>query len=336
MTVTSRDVAREVGVSQSTVSRALRGDPRVSAATQVKVVETAARMNYLPNAAARSLITRRSNTIGVVVADITNPFYPELVDVLHDEFHLSGYRTVLLNERTEGRGAEDVLPQIQGRSVDGILFASATLDSPFVEDFEKRGIPIVLLNREIDDVAVDCVVSENRAGGMLAAETLVELGHTRIALIAGPANTSTSRDRVEGFVAGLANAGIELDPALRRAGDYSHQSGYQWCLDLLRLDEPPTAVFCGNDVIAFGAVDAARRMGVKVPQELSIMGYDDIEMAAWEVFRLTTIRQPLPQMAKAAARMLLTRLEAPDELEPRRLVFPAGLVKRETTGPAPR
>lgn len=335
MQVTSRDVAREVGVSQSTVSRALRGDPRVATDTQAKVLEMARRMHYLPNTAARSLITRRANTVGVVVADITNPFYPELIDVLHDELHLSGYRTVLLNERTEGRGADDVLPQIQGRSVDGIVFASATLDSTIVEDFAARGIPIVLLNRDIDGVAVDRVVSENADGGGLAAETLVGLGHERIAMIAGPVNTSTSRDRELGFRDGLRRLGIGFDEALHRAGDYSHQSGYQGCLDLLRLEQPPSAIFCGNDVIAFGALDAALRMHVRVPEDLSVIGYDDIAMAGWEIFRLTTIRQPMGQMAKSAARMLITRLEAGEELEPRRRLFPAGLVKRETTGPAP-
>lgn len=281
MALTSRDVAREVGVSQSTVSRALRGDPRVAPDTLARVIETAQRMKYMPNSAARSLITKRSNTIGVVVSDITNPFYPQLVDVLHDEFFLAGYRTVLLNERTEGRGADDVLPQIQGRSVDGIVFASATLDSRVVDDFAARGIPITLLNRDIDGVDVDRVVSENLEGGRLAANTLVKLGHRRIALIAGPSNTSTGRDREAGFRAELAQHGLELDSALVRSGEYSHQSGYQWCLELLRLDEPPTAIFCGNDVIAFGALDASHRMGLIVPDDLSIIGYDDIAMSAW-------------------------------------------------------
>lgn len=331
--LTSRDVAREVGVSQSTVSRALRGDPRVAPETLARVVETAQRMNYLPNSAARSLITKRAHTIGVVVADITNPFYPQLIDVLHDEFFLAGYRTVLLNERTEGRGADDVLPQIQGRSVDGIVFASATLDSPVVDDFAARGIPLVLLNRDIDAVDVDRVVSENLEGGRLAAHTLITLGHRRMALIAGPPNTSTGRDREAGFRAELADSGIEFDERLRRSGDYSHQSGYQWCLELLRLENRPTAIFCGNDVIAFGALDAASRLGLRVPEELSIIGYDDIAMSAWEIIRLTTISQPLTQMAKSAARMLITRLESNGPVEARRRVFPASLVRRETTGP---
>jgi LacI family transcriptional regulator, galactose operon repressor len=335
MSLTSRDVAREVGVSQSTVSRALRGDPRVAPETLARVIETAQRMNYLPNSAARSLITKRANTIGVVVSDITNPLDPLLVDVLHDELFLAGYRTVLLNERTEGRGADDVLPQIQGRSVDGIVFASATLDSPVVDDFAARGIPLVLLNRDIDGVDVDRVVSENLEGGRIAARTLVTLGHRRIAVIAGPSNTSTSRDREAGFRAVLEAQGIEFDEGLRRSGDYSHQSGYQWCLELLRLEDRPTAIFCGNDVIAFGALDASHRIGLRVPEDLSIIGYDDIAMSAWEIIRLTTVSQPLTQMAKSAARMLITRLEGNENIEARRRVFPASLVRRETTGPPP-
>lgn len=330
---TSRDVAREVGVSQSTVSRALRGDSRVARDTLARVVEAAQRLNYLPNSAARSLITKRSQTVGVVVSDITNPFYPQLVDVLHDELFLDGYRTVLLNQRTATRGVDDVLPQLQGRAVDGIVFASATLDSPIVEGFAARGIPVVLLNRDCDGVDADRVVSENVEGGRLAARSLLALGHRRIALIAGPANTSTGRDREAGFREELAEQDVEFDEGLRRSGDYSHQSGYQWCLELLRLERRPTAIFCGNDVIAFGALDAACRCGLRVPEDLSVIGYDDIAMSSWELIRLTTISQPLTQMAKAAARMLISRLESQEVLETRRQIFPASLVRRDTTGP---
>ena len=150
-------------------------------------------------------------------------------------------------------------------------------------------------------------------------------------MIGGPANASTARDRALGFARGLARAGLEVAPEHRRAGEFTHQSGYQWCLDLLREPSPPTAIFAANDVIAFGVLDAAKRMGVRVPEDLSVIGYDDIEMAGWELFGLTTVRQPLAQMAKAAARMLIERIEGRVVREPARLVFPANLVRRQTT-----
>lgn len=337
MAVTSRDIAREVGVSQSTVSRALRGDPRVAASTQLLIADAAKRLRYIPNVAARSLITSRTQTVGVVVSDIANPFYPQLVDILHDELGLSGYRTVLLNERAEGRRGGEIVPRLQGRAVDGLIFASVTLDSDVADWFTEHGVPVVLLNRDIDGAAVDRVVSDNRLGGGLAAEHLHRLGHRRVAMIAGPANASTSRDRELGFREALERLGAPLQEELYRQGEFTYVSGHQWCRDLLRMPQPPTAIFCGNDVVAFGVLDAAKCLGIDVPGRLSVLGYDDIEMAAWEAFNLSTVSQPLAQMAKAAARALVSRLESTsaEAPEPRSQVFPASIVARGTTSPLP-
>jgi len=333
---TSHDIARRVGISQSTVSRALRGDPRVAAATRRRVEEAARELQYVPNAAARSLITSRTNTIALVLADITNPFYPELVDVLHDELGLSGFRTVLLNDHSEGAGGSELTDRLSSGAVDGIVFLSSMLSSPVPRLVAGRGLPIILLNRELDEPEADVVVSDNYGGGALAAESLLKLGHRRLGLIAGPANTSTGRDREAGFRAALTRQGVQFDEGLRRESGYSHQGGYQAGIELLMGErDAPTAIFCGNDVIAFGALDAARRLSVRVPEQLSVIGFDDIAMAGWEVFSLTTIRQPLAQMGKAAARMLIERINSSEPLTPRRQVFPAGLVARATTAPAP-
>jgi LacI family transcriptional regulator len=332
--VTSKDIASELGVSQSTVSRALRGDPRVAPATRARVLDAARRSNYTPNLAARSLITRRTRTVGVVVSDITNPFYPELLEILHNEFALADYRTFLINERTDAHLEQHVAELINGGAVDGLVYVSAVLGTPL----PGRGVsarPIVLLNREIDSTTVDAVVSDNRGGGRAVAEALVRMGHRRIALIAGPENTSTSRDRELGFMEQLKSSGIPFDEQMRRVGQFSHHSGYQWCLDLLAADTRPTAVFAANDVIAFGALDAARRIEIRVPEELSIVGFDDIDMAGWEGFSLTTVRQPLPEMARAAAHLLMERIASDDGLPPRRRVFPVELVHRDTLAPAP-
>jgi LacI family transcriptional regulator len=324
--VTSRDIAREAGVSQPTVSRALRGDPRVADATAALVRTTARRLGYVPDAAAQSLITRRTATVAIVVADITNPFYPELVEALHDELGRAGYRTVLLNERTDARGV-DVL--MRAGVVDGAIVATATLDDRTRALLAGERAPIVQLVREVEGVERDAVVSDNAGGAALAAEHLLRLRHPRIAQISGPADTSTARDRDQGFRAALGRA---FDPALTRAGEYAYRTGYQGCLELLDLPEPPTAIFAGNDVIALGALDAARRRGVDVPGALSIVGFDDISLAGWESFRLTTVRQPLVDMAREAVRLLLKRVEG-DDHEPHRAVFPTELIQRSTTAP---
>ena len=330
--VTSRDIAREAGVSQPTVSRALRGDPRVAPATAALVQTTATRLGYVPDAAAQTLITRRTGTVAIVVADITNPFYPELVEALHDELGRAAYRTVLLNERTDARGVDTLM---RAGAVDGAIVATATLDDRTRTLLTGERAPIVQLVREVDGVDRDAVVSDNHGGAVLAADLLVSLGHRRIGLISGPADTSTARDRDAGFEAALDRQGVRLDPELRRRGEYAHHTGHQCCQELLDQPEPPTAIFCGNDVIALGALDAARRRRIAVPGELSLVGFDDISLAGWESFRLTTVRQPLAAMAHAAVRSLVRRIEG-DDGPPRRTVFRTELIQRATTGPAQR
>lgn len=332
--ITGADVARELGLSQSTVSRALRRDPRVAPATMRRVLAAADRLHYTPHIAARNLITRRSRTIGVVVSDIRNPFYPELVDSLHNEFALAGYRTVLLNERTDAQLDRHVAELASGGAIDGIVYTSALLDAPLLGG-SRAAVPLVLLNRVIDADTVDKVVSDNRLAGQLAARMLLDHGHRRIAFIAGPENTSTSRDREAGLVAELARAGLRLDPRLRRSGVFSHASGNRCGAELLAADPRPTAIVAGNDVIAFGALDAARRLGLDVPGELSVVGFDDIEMAGWDGYCLTTVEQRLSEMAQTAARLLLERIECADEMATRSVVFSVRVVHRATVGPAP-
>jgi LacI family transcriptional regulator len=326
--MTSSAVAAEVGVSQSTVSRALRGDPRVRPETRRLIEAAADRLGYR-SAAALGASTR---TIGVVVADLTNPFFPSLLTPVHDELRLMGYRVVLFAERTDIASGQEALDRLLDRSLDGVLVTTATLGSRLGEVMRDRRLPVVLLNRYVDDMDVDRVVSDNHEGGRLAGRHLLDLGHRRIGLISGPSNTSTSRDRVAGFRQALTEEGVEVEEALVRTGPYSHQSGYQHTRTLLRLPDPPTAIFCGNDIIGFGAVDAARSLGVEVPSEVSILGFDDVPMASWEAFQLTTVRQPLTEMATSAARMLAERIEYDGDLGGgREQVFAATLVKRSTT-----
>lgn len=327
---TSWTVAREVGVSQSTVSRALRQDPRVRPETRRKIQAAAERLGYRAAAAEGTGVSQR--TIGVVVADLTNPFFPSLLTPIHDELRLMGYRVVLFAERTDIPTGQEALSRLLDHSIDGVLVTTATLGSRFPDAVRERDLPLVLLNRHVDGMDVDRVVADNHEGGRQAARHLLELGHERIAVVRGPANTSTSRDRLAGFVEELGTAGVELSESMTREGPYTHQNGYQHARDLLRLAAPPTALFCANDIIAFGAVDAAKSLGVGVPSQLSILGFDDVPMAAWEVFQLTTVRQPLGDMARAAARMLAERIEYDGNIGPARAqIFATSLVKRSTT-----
>jgi len=329
--VTSWDVAREAGVSQATVSRVLNGDSKVAAPTRARVLEAVQRLGYRPNSAARSLVTRRTQLVGVVVADISNPFYPQLLGTIDSELVGRGFRTVFSN--SEGRPHDLQTQTLLEQRVDGVVFTAVELDSDEPRTLVAQGLPVVLVNRYLDGLDCDVVVGDNEGGGRRAAEHLLELGHRRIAVLLGDPLASTSRDRFLGFRARLAEDGVELDEALVRIADFSCETASVQAAFLFDADPRPTAIFCANDLMAFGVLNAARRAGVAVPEELSVVGFNDIAYAAWESFELTTIRLPLTEMARTAVELLVKRIESPQRAF-ERIVFPSLLVTRATTGGA--
>lgn len=329
---TSHDVAALAGVAQSTVSRALSGDPSISEPTRERVVEAARELHYSPNAMARSLITRRADRVGVFIADITNPFYPELVESLEREFEALGYGLALFSDGVYSE-EDGQLDLFLSRTIDGLIFASAGLGFSLGDRLAATEAPVVFLNRHVDDDRFDRVVADNVGGGRLAAELLLELGHTRIAQISGPPQTSTARDRDVGFQAALAERGAPLPGRYHRHGPYAHATGFEGCRSLLSEDPPPTAIFCGNDVIALGAWDAAVSAGLDVPGDLSIVGFDDILLSGWESIGLTTVRQPLAAMAASSARLLVGRIESGHTGAGRAEEFPVEMVMRRSAGP---
>lgn len=327
MAITSHDVAKLAGVSQPTVSRALRDDPRVSLATREKIKRAAQALNYVPSEAGRTLSTRSTHRVGVIVTDMTNPFYPHVVAPLHDELQRLGYRMMLLTERSDEAVAEE---KLLDQSLDGVVLATATTDSRLPALLERRGMPYVFLNRDTGRPGDFASVVDNEGGGRLVAQELVGLGHRRIAGIFGAANTTTGRDRELGFRLALADAGIGLPDDRVVRGAFEYETGYAALPALLDAAEPPTAVFCGNDVVAIGVLNAAIAAGVKVPDDLTVIGFDDLPMAAWEVFRLTTVRHDLSELAFQAARLLARRIAGEVDADGERLVLPTQFVPRAT------
>lgn len=327
MSITSHDVARFAGVSQATVSRALRGDARVSQATQDRVRRAAEALNYVPSEAGRSLSTRTTRRIGVLVSDLGNPFYPHLVGPVHDELEQRGYRMMLLAERSDDALATE---RLLDHSIDGAVLTTTTTGSGLPDALRRKELPFVFLNRVDGRDGADAAVVDNERGGRIAAEELIGLGHRAVGLLGGSAETSTGREREQGFVAGLADGGIPLPANRIRRGPYDFGTGYQGLSELLAADPSITAVFCGNDVVAIGAYNAALRTGIRIPDELTLVGFDDLPMASWEAFALSTIRYDLQAMAKAAARLLVDRLtgEAPEAAQ--RFVVQPEFVPRGT------
>ncbi|GHD00100.1 LacI family DNA-binding transcriptional regulator [Zhihengliuella salsuginis] len=330
MTVTSRDVAKLAGVSQPTVSRALRGDPKVSERTKDVVLKAAEALGYVPSEAGRSLVTRVSKRIGVVVSDLTNPFYPYVIAPLHDELDAHGYRMMVFTERSDRQMAAS---QLLTGSIDGVVLLTSIIGSPLPAELSRRGLPFVFLNRESGDGRGDAAVVDNVAGGRIAARRLTELGHRRIAGIFGPEDTSTGRERKLGFVMGLADAGIGLADGNIHEGPFEFETGVRGLRALLDQtpQNRPTAVFCGNDVIAIGVLNAAIAAGLRVPQDLSVIGFDNIPLASWESFQLTTIGHDLNAMAANAATLLVRRLSPEgQDAPPQRIVLEPELIERQT------
>jgi LacI family transcriptional regulator len=320
---TSHDVARAAGVSQPTVSRALRGDPRVTQATRDRVAVAARELGYVASDRGRSLSMGRTGRIGVVVEDLDNPFYLELLDELHDRLESAGARMIVFTPRHDDPHGVDRL--VDG-SIDGVVLTTTHLDSPLPRLLRERGFPCVLLNRVVDGDGVTCCSVDNPLGGELAARELLGAGHRRIAAVFGPAETSTGRDRERGVRAALRAAGVGLQA--ERRGAYTYETGHAATLELLAGAERPTALFCGNDVIALGALNACHRLGLRVPGDVSVVGFDDIAMAGWDLIRLTTVRQDLRRMAQIAVELVLE-----GGGEPRRIVLPPVMVRRDTVGP---
>lgn len=322
------DIARWAGVSQATVSRALNGGS-VSEATRERVYQIIEQHGYSPNAIARGLVTRRTDTIGVVVADISNPFYPELLEALSR--NLTRENLILQHAASPAEEERAARLLVQQR-VDGIIFTTASRKSSAVAKLLESRFPIVLSNRATD-ISCDVVAADNVAGGRAVAGHLADLGHRRIAVIQGDSIASTAVERARGFRAGLAERGLKLSRELVTAGNFRYDDAYHAARHLLALPQPPTAIFCHNDLMAFAVRNAAVRAGVAVPEQLSVVGYDDIRQSAWETFDLTTVRQPIEQMAISALQLLRERIGDRDRPFERK-VFPSSLVVRGTTAPA--
>ncbi len=330
---TSHDVARIAGVSQPTVSRALRDDPRLSEETRLRVHEAARELHYVPSQRGRSLATRSTGQIGIVVSDLGNPFYLQVLETLHEELHRAGLRMLVLTPDDDNLVP---LERVVDGSLDGVILTTTQLRSPLPAELSRRGFPFVLLNREVDDAPGDVCVVDNAEGARLVAQELLELGHRAIAAVFGPDTTSTGRDREASFRQVLADAGVELPAERWRRAPFDFTEGHRCTLEL--LPSAPTALFAANDILALGAYNALHARGLRVPGDITLIGFDDVTLASWEAFQLTTVSQDIEHMVKTSTELLLSRIAAgPDEpLAPRRVVLPARLVRRATHGPPPR
>jgi DNA-binding LacI/PurR family transcriptional regulator len=306
--VTSIDVARLAGVSQPTVSRAFDPEASVAPTTRAKVLVAARELGYQPNVIARSLSTRRTDIVGLVMANLTHSlFYPNVLDAFIDQLQAHGKQSLLFNVPPD-RPVDDILSRILGYQVDALVIASTMPSNEIIDECNQRRTPVILLNRYAPETSANSVCCDNVAGGRMAADLLLDAGHERLAFLAGIAGTATNRLRENGFASRLQERGYTA--MTREQGAYTYTSGYEATRRLLAQNRPPDAIFCAADIMALGAMDAAREAGLTIPDDLSIVGFDDIPVAGWPAYNLTTIRQPIAQMVDMAV-SLITALDAP-------------------------
>lgn len=308
--VTSIDVAQRAQVSQSTVSRVFSNNsPNVAPATRERVLQVARELGYRPNFIARMMSLRETNIIGIVMGNIINPFYPNVLDKFLKQFQAMG-KQVLLFTVAEDQSIDDVLPLVLQYQVDALIITSATLSSAMADEVARSGTPVVLFNRTVSNSLVSSVCADNVAGGRMIADLLLDNGHERLAYIAGPSDTSTNNDRERGFAEQLFKRGYQR---WRRAqAEYSYESGYQSALGFLDTNTPPDAIFCANDIIALGAMDALRSQGLIIAQDVSVVGFDNIPMASWDAYQLTTISQESDVMIDKTIHIIQTQLKDSD------------------------
>ena len=325
-TVTSLDVARRAGVSQSAVSRVFTPGASVSQAMTDRVLAAATELGYRPNVLARSMITGKSRLIGLVVAYLDNQFYPEILEKMSTSLQQRGYHVLVFMAQQTSGNVDSVLQEIMDYQVDGIVLASVAMSSQLAERCDAAGIPVVLFNRAQQDDSFTTVTSDNFAGGRALADFLVAGGHERIAYIAGWEGASTQRDREAGFRAGLADHGRDL--FARGVGDFLTDKAGEAALEMFSASEIPDAVFVANDHMAFAVIEVLRhRLGLGVPEDVSVVGYDDVQLAAWPSFDLTTVSQPSDEMVNQTVRALVAQIEQ-GRMPPRRVTIDGGLVVR--------
>lgn len=321
---TSADVARLAKVSQSAVSRTFTPGASVSEATRQKVLKAAAELGYRPNALARAVISGKSRLIAMLVAYLDNQFYPIVLEQLSRVLQARGYQTLLM--MTEPGKQDELVRRMLQYQVEGIVMASATLSSSLARECTETGIPVVTFNRYVATSPASSVTSDNIEGGRLVADFLVQGGHERIAFIAGDENSSTNRDREAGFYKGLAQHGIAVHD--RAVGGYTFDGAAAAAHELMASKVPPDAIFVANDHMAFAVMDVIRaELGLAIPEDVSIIGYDDVPEAAWRGYDLTTVAQPSEAMVDATAAILLEQIER-SAVRKRASVIPAELVIR--------
>ena len=328
---TIKKVAERAGVSSATVSYVINNTRYVSPAVKQRVQAAMEELEYRPNVLARSLRQGKTKTLGLILPDSANPFYAELGHALENSAFDKNNNIILCNTDSSVERERLYFDLLVGKQVDGIILDAEEKDSQLVKRRLPEDYPIVLVDRDFSENIFDTVLTDNLLGGYLATRHLIELGHKRIACVTGPTNFLGAMNRMHGYQQALAEFGIPLDQDLIECGDFTAGSGHLTAHRLLNLHEPPTAVFLCNDMMAIGFERSAIEMRRKIPEDISIVGFDNIELCKYLSPTLTSIAQPKKEIAEKSIQLLFDRIEDP-KLPPRFVLMEPQLIIRESTG----
>lgn len=330
--VSIKDVARAAKVSYSTVSRALRNSDLVHPQTRVRVLRWAQKLNYTPDSIARGLVTRQTRTVGLVVTTISDPFLGEVVDGIEKVALAHGYSLLLSNGRADPEQEIAVLRLFKERRVDGVLVIATRMSSLYLDQLRRFDVPIILINN-LNPIAGDekirSISIDNLGGARMGVEHLIRLGHRRIAYITDEQGDQSNRDRKAGYRSALLEAGVSFDPEMIMPGDETPEAGMRAVERLISKRRKFTAIFCYNDRSAIGALKAARQAGLRVPEDVSVLGFDDIFLASY--LDLTTVRQPKFEMGGLAMEMMLKLVQGEGVVT--NITLPGTLIIRASTAP---
>jgi DNA-binding LacI/PurR family transcriptional regulator len=329
-------VAKRANVSTATVSRTMNGSAKVSPQTAERVRRAIEALNFYPNTIARALGSGRSSLYGLIISDITNPFFPELVKAFDDIAIMHGQEVLIANTNYDPERMKICVTRMLQRKVDGVAIMTSEMDDRLVEVFSRRHIPLVFLDTCTPALGVSCVRIDYSAGIDAAVHHLIELGHERIAFISGPMRLASARMRYRAFMESTTRDRLDANPNLIQEGNHRVDGGHDAMKRILNSSARPTAVMASNDLTAIGAMGAIAEAGLRVPQDISVVGYDDIQLSAFTMPPLTTVSLPRAEIANAAFRALLNdqRVDAKKTVQCEENMIQPTFVRRKSTGPA--
>jgi DNA-binding LacI/PurR family transcriptional regulator len=328
--ITIKDVAKKAMVSATTVSRVIHGNPKVSAEVRERVLKTIKSLNYFPNDNARAIVNKRTNVIGLVLTDISNPFYPPLLRGIENTVNKSHFSLILCNTDEDPVREEKFLRILLEKCVDGLIIVPTKLDVPFLKTLEARNIPIVCVDRMVTNVETDAVVVDNAHGAFVATEQLIKRGHKRIAIVGGNQDIYTLNQRLEGYLQALERYGIPSDDSLIGLGGFTIEDFQRTTEMLFYLSKPPTALFSAGNLATMGIYIALNKMKKQIPHDVAIVGFDDLTWVEALNPPLTAVAQPIYQIGATAAQLLMQRLLNEGPKEKQRIVLSTSLIIRQS------